>query len=55
MAEVQKNLQEIKKRLERIKKNSGEIKMILPLSAGKNIKTDFNKIIKILDKMLEEK
>lgn len=53
-AETQKNLRAIKARLEKIKKESGEIKMILPLSAGKNIKRDFNKAIKILDEMLEE-
>ncbi len=51
---VQKDLQEIKKRLDAIKEKTGEIKMILPIGPGKNIKSNFNKINKILDGMLEE-
>jgi len=52
--QVKKDLEEIKRRLEQIKIKTGEIKIILPVAPGKNIQRNFNKIIKILDKMLEK-
>ena len=46
-------LQEIKERLVEIKKKSKEITIILPSKPGKDMIKNFNKINKILDKLLK--
>ena len=47
-------LQEIKERLVEIKKKSKEITIILPSKPGKDMIKNFNKINKILDKLLKQ-
>ena len=54
MTKQDKELKEIKKRLDQIKAKSKEISIIIPSQPGKSMLNNFNKINKILNKMLKK-